>query len=217
MQVEKNQEYEDLGRRGQKVTKRRRTRQFVDPKTGKVIKETIERTYEVGADGKEVLIAQSTRESGSGAGDDMFVEEFLTNAQGQRIVRRSRRNTVTMPNGSQALETVDEEYILLPDGRRALIKRTRRDQNADGTVMVTCELFEVGDDGESELVRQSMAVEAAPLRTAEEEGEWAGECSLRVESDEFVKITDDRGRQQTVTVQKYKKVYPDGKVRLVLF
>ena len=215
--MEKNQEYEDLGRRGQKVTKRRRTRQFVDPKTGKVIKETIERTYEVGADGKEVLIAQSTRESGSGAGEDMFVEEFLTNAQGQRIVRRSRRNTVTMPNGSQALETVDEEYILLPDGRRALIKRTRRDQNADGTVMVTCELFEVGDDGESELVRQSMAVEAAPLRTAEEEGEWAGERSLRVESDEFVKITDDRGRQQTVTVQKYKKVYPDGKVRAVLF
>ena len=200
-----------MGNRGQPVTKKRRTREFKDAKTGKMVKETVERVYEVGKDGKEKLIGQSTRESGPGrAGDDLFTEEFLLNPMGEQIVKRLRRNTVTLPNGSQALETVEEEFVQLQDGRKALTKRIKRATNADGSVVVTSENYELGDDGESELVRESMVVEA-PVK-AEEEKVWAGACSLRVESDEMIKITDERGRQQNVTVQKYKKIYPDGRV-----
>ena len=142
-QSERVVEYEKTTADGTKVLTRKKSRQFVDPKTGETKKEQIEKVFEVDASGAEVLK-----------------------------------------------------------------ERTHREEKADGSAVVTEEVYETGEDGEQTMVSQNQTVETAT--SLHSLHEWEGDFIVMTENEKVVAV-EDEGEQIHMKVRKRRKSYVDGK------
>ena len=172
--------------------------------------ETVEKVFEVDADGKETLMTQQTFEAGSEEGRRETTEENVIDESGNTVVRRKRRHMVTMANGQPGEEVVEEELMVMPDGRKAVTKRTRRMSNVEGNATVTHEEFAVDEDGESKLVKESKREEnRSPLKSPRM---WKHEPKETTTGKEEVAVLGLDGTRRNINVKTERKAFEDGMV-----
>ena len=145
MQEELIEEYMYKAADGRTLKVRRRTRVYIDPMTGREMTETHEQTFVVEDDGTETPLKAK----------DEWDEVFLTDDKGNQSVKRVRRKSVALKSGLHRDETQEEEYRIDKDGKRILVKRSRRASHVDGFVVGTQEVYAVGKDGKPMLVSQT--------------------------------------------------------------
>ena len=173
--------------------------------------ETLEQVFEVGADGQKTLLSQRALEEGLIAGGKTVAEEYVVDEAGHRTMRRLTCNAMTMSNGAQGEETIEEDFEVLSDGRKALKKRTRRTTNVDGNISVVEEDFAINDEGESKLMKERKSEENhSPLKAPHL---WKGDPKEITSGKENVRVLGQDGKKRVIQVKTERKAFENGMVR----
>ena len=108
MQVETNETYKTLAPDGRPLVVRKRTREFLDEKTGERVTEVIDKVLQVNSSGKEVLKTRTRREQ---KGDGVVVvnqEKYEVDETGQHILVDHSRTVEG--SGSAATQNWEEDF-----------------------------------------------------------------------------------------------------------
>ena len=129
------------------------------------------------------------------------------------IIRKRVRKFTDEKTGEVVHEVIDK--VLEVDqhtGKEVLKQRTRKEEKADGSAVVTEEKYEVDEAGQQMLVDHSRSVQASPTPVMQT---WKGESRVE-EGEEEVTVEDDQGKPVTVKAKVKTKTFADGRVRQIL-
>ena len=124
------------------------------------------------------------------------------------VVREKSREFVDPRTGETKKETIKNVYEVDASGREVLTERVHREERADGSVVVTEELYEIGENGEHELISQNKTLETASSQHSL--AEWEGDFIVMTENEQVVAV-EDEGEQIHMKMRKRRKSYVDGK------